>query len=121
MGRKQVIDKDRVKEFLEENKTDQKIAEEMNCSVSAIKNIRRNVFGIKKKVIPKEWKNLSWIKYKDKPMAASISIRMSDLREIGVPANDNILYKVELAGDKFIIWFKEGRKDKDWESVRYGV
>ena len=107
MGRKRILDWDKIKELIQNTDyTDQKIANEVNCSIASIRKIRRNILGIKKEKIKKEWRMVNWMKWGERPVAASLSIRLSELKEIGMPVNGRIYYRIIPAGEKFIMEFK---------------
>ena len=46
------------------------------------------------------------MKWSDKPVAASLSIRLSELKEIGIPINGRVFYRIIPAGEKFIMEFR---------------
>lgn len=107
MGRKRILDWERIKLLLQNpTYTDRKVANEMDCSISSVRNIRRNELGIKKGVEKKEWRIINWMKWNDKPVAASLSIRLSEFKEIGVPINGKVFYRIIPAGEKFIMEFR---------------
>ena len=64
------------------------------------------MLGIKKGSKKKEWRAVCWMKWNDKPTAATLSIRLSELREIGIPVNGKVLYRIIPAGEKFIMEFR---------------